>query len=62
MKYEEKFKNELGNDIFISVEEKDIAGVPGIFISMEGPDSKTENHITRAEAKVLLQKLGEILK
>lgn len=51
------FTNELGNQITIEVVEKVINGVDGILICIEGPTSQTEFHVTRAEAKVLLEHL-----
>lgn len=56
-----KFINELGNEISVSVSEKEIDGVEGILISIEGPTSSTEVHVTKEEAKVILQELSKIL-
>lgn len=66
------FTNELGNTITLSVVEKPIDGVqfstkrhmkhlPGVLISMEGPTSLSENHITRMEAEVLFEQLRRAL-
>lgn len=63
MNYSEKvFTNELGNQIKIDVSEKEIEGVGGIFIEIEGPTSSTELHITKEEARVLYDELGVLLK
>ncbi len=56
-----KFINELGNEITVNVSEKPINDVGGVLIYMEGPTSVTENHITRAEAEILLEELKEVL-
>jgi hypothetical protein len=51
------FKNERGNQIGIMVIDQVINGVDGVLISIEGPNSKTEAHITRVEAQILLEEL-----
>jgi hypothetical protein len=51
------FSNELGNTITVQVQEQVINGIDGVFITIEGPTSKTDLHITRAEAKVLFEQL-----
>lgn len=56
------FINELGNQIPIEATEKVINGVDGIFITIEGPNSKTEMHITRREAGVLTDLLNELMR
>ena len=56
------FTNELGNQVTVDVAEKVINGVDGILIRMEGPTSRTENEITRMEAKVLFDQLKEVLR
>ena len=56
------FKNELGNEIEIQVSEKDIDTAEGILLSIAGPTSDTEIHITRLEAEVLHEELGKALK
>ena len=55
------FPNELGNQITVQVAEKVINGVDGVSISIVGPTSDTEVHITRLEAKVLLEQLSTVL-
>ncbi|HEY0011202.1 MAG TPA: hypothetical protein VGB97_04860 [Candidatus Paceibacterota bacterium] len=55
------FTNELGNKIIIETVEKVINGIDGILICIEGPASKTEIHVTRMEAKVLLDQLNSVL-
>ncbi len=52
------FKNELGNTITVQAAEKAISGVDGILFSIEGPTSKTELHVTREEAKALIEELA----
>ena len=56
-----KFINELGNEIVVSVKDKSIEGVDGILISISGPTSSTEVHVTKEEAKVILQELSSVL-
>ncbi len=56
------FINEVGNKISVEVTEQVINGVDGILIAIEGPTSQTEIHITRMEAKILLEQLGDLLK
>lgn len=53
------FLNELGNSIEISITEKDIEGIEGVVISIEGPNSQIENHVTKLEAEKLLEVLSE---
>ena len=55
------FSNELGNQITIDVSEKEISGVGGVSLSLVGPTSDTEIHITRLEAEVLLEQLSILL-
>lgn len=57
-----RFTNELGNEITMDTAEKVINGIDGVLIDIEGPTSKTEVHITRMEAKVLLEQLEGLLK
>lgn len=52
-----RFINELGNNISISVRDKG----DHIRIYMKGPDSETENIITRKEVRVLKKLLNKIL-
>lgn len=52
------FKNELGNTITVRTADKTISGVDGILFSIEGPTSKTELHVTREEAKVIIEELA----
>ncbi len=58
----ELFTNELGNSIEVEVSKKEIEGVDGVLIYISGPTSLTENHVTRKEAEVIYEQLGEILK
>lgn len=55
------FVNELGNEIKLSVSEKEVDNVSGVLVSIAGPSSDTEVHITKEEAKVLLRELQEVL-
>lgn len=55
------FTNELGNEIEITVEPREIDGVDGVWIDMIGPTSEHENHITRQEAEVVYAELGKLL-
>jgi len=56
-----EFINELGNTIKLHVSKKDIEGVDGVLMHIEGPTSDTDVHITRKEAEVLYEELGKIL-
>lgn len=55
------FYNELGNAIEIRVEDKEIDSVRGVLLTIIGPTSDTEVHITRQEAEVLFEQLGLVL-
>ena len=55
------FINELGNQITVDVVEKEIDGVGGVMITIEGPTSTSENHVTTAEAKELSEQLVKLL-
>jgi hypothetical protein len=55
-----RFTNERGNVISITAIEKDIEGHPGVFITIEGPDSTATLHITQQEAEVLLRELMHV--
>lgn len=55
------FTNELGNEIEVSVTEKEIDGVDGVLIFIAGPTSDTENHVTRMEAEIIYRELGKVL-
>lgn len=61
MKLAKHFRNELGHDIDIQVEKRELAGVDGILISIAGPDSDTDVHITKVEAQVLYETLASVL-
>ena len=56
------FINELGNRINVEVKTQDIDSYPGVLITIEGPTSISENHITRKEAEVLYERLGKALR
>ncbi|OGG60013.1 hypothetical protein A3C89_03865 [Candidatus Kaiserbacteria bacterium RIFCSPHIGHO2_02_FULL_50_50] len=58
---QKNFTNELGNAITVEVSAKEIEGVPGVLLYIEGPTSLTENHITRKEAEVIYEALGNLL-
>lgn len=53
--------NEFGNTIEMSVQELPIDGQQGIRMSMRGPRSTAENHMTRQEAEALHELLGAAL-
>ncbi len=55
------FSNELGNQVVVLVEDKELDGVKGILVSIEGPDSDMTSHITREEAVELHKALGDFL-
>ncbi len=53
--------NELGNTISLSVEQKEIAGIDGVNIAIEGPSSETTLHVTRMEAEMLVEQITKCL-
>lgn len=55
------FRNEVGHDVTVEVDKKEVAGVECIDIAMAGPDSDTEWEITKVEAQVLYEMLGKAL-
>lgn len=61
-KSEETFINELGNEIQILVEGKEVDEVPGVAITLHGPNSTSEQFITKTEAEKLQAHLGNILR
>jgi hypothetical protein len=60
--YSRQFINELGNSVNVLVSDEERHGVKGIRIYIAGPDSDTENFITRQEAVELLEGLSKIMK
>jgi hypothetical protein len=60
--YSRQFINELGNSINVLVSDEERHGVKGIRIYIAGPDSDTENFVTRQEAVELLEGLSKIMK
>ena len=60
-RFETQFINELGNQIQISIEDFGCGSADQLTINMIGPNSETENTITRMEAVVLHQLLGDYL-
>jgi hypothetical protein len=60
--YSRHFTNELGNSISIQVSDEIRHNVKGIRIYIAGPDSDTENFVTRQEAVELLEGLSKIMK
>lgn len=56
-----EFQNELENAITVDVSAKDIDGIDGILIHIEGPTSETDNHVTRLEAEMIFQELEKAL-
>lgn len=59
--FRKRFENELGHTISLHVDPKEIGDVLGILISISGPTSLAENHITLAEAQVMHELLGAVL-
>lgn len=55
------FRNEIGNDITLSVQKKRMGEAEGILISVTCPDSAEELHVTNAEAQELYRALGSTL-
>ena len=55
------FTNELGNDIEIEIKDFGCGSANQLTISIIGPNSETENIITRMEAEYLHQLLGQYL-
>jgi hypothetical protein len=60
--YSRQFINELGNSISVQVSDEMRHGIKGVRIYIAGPDSDTENFITRQEAVEVLEGLSKILK
>jgi hypothetical protein len=56
--FESQFVNELGNPIRARVDD---SGENGVLVTLEGPDSISENDITRLEAEHLFLRLGQFL-
>jgi hypothetical protein len=59
--FKKEFVNELGNTIQVQVESKEIASVPGVMISISGPSSSTENHVTWSEVEIIYEQLKLLL-
>ena len=55
------FTNELGNDIEIDIKDFGCGSANQLTISIIGPNSETENTITRMEAEELHRLLGNYL-
>lgn len=55
------FRNEVGHDVTIQIEKKEVAGVEALDISMTGPDSQTEWEVSKGEAQALYELLGKVL-
>jgi hypothetical protein len=60
--YSRQFSNELGNTIIVQVSDEVRHGVKGIRLYIAGPDSDSENFITRQEAVEVLEGLSKIMK
>ncbi len=60
--YSRQFINELGNSVFVQVSDEERLGIKGIRIYIAGPDSDTENFVTRQEAVELLEGLSKLMK
>ncbi len=56
-----QFINELGSEIDVEVSKKDINDIEGVLISISGPTSDTEVHVTRQEALVIYDRLGLVV-
>ena len=59
--YHSHFVNELGNDIEIEIKDFECGSANQLTISIIGPNSETENTITRMEAVELHRLLGDYL-
>lgn len=57
-----RFKNELENEIEITILPERTDGISYANIRIAGPDSETMNRITREEAEMLSHELQEFLK
>jgi ribosome maturation factor RimP len=55
------FENEIGNQIEIKVAEETIEDVAGILVTITGPDSTIDMHVTRLEAEILFEQLNQVL-
>jgi hypothetical protein len=55
------FRNEVGHDITIDIQEKKGADVDVVLMSMAGPDSDTQWEVTKGEAQALYEILGKVL-
>lgn len=60
--YSRRFTNERGETVIVHASEKDAQGVSGILLSVAGPDSETELHITKQEAVEVLEALNKLMK
>ena len=60
--YSRQFINEQGNSVFVQVSDEERFGVKGIRIYIAGPETDTENFVTRQEAVELLEGLSKLMK
>ena len=60
--YSKQMVNEIGNSVTVHVSEKDISGVRGVLLSIIGPSSETDIHVTRLEAEAMRDQLILLLK
>ena len=60
--YSRQFINEQGNSVFVQVSDEERFGVKGILIYIAGPETDTENFVTRQEAVELLEGLSKLMK
>ncbi len=60
--YSRHFTNELGNSVTVVVSDEIRQNVKGIRIYISGPESETENFVTREEAVELMEGLSKIMK
>lgn len=59
--YTRRFTNELGNEIVLQVKDDLHQKVPSVSIYIAGPDSETENIVTKQEAIEILEGLYKVL-
>jgi hypothetical protein len=60
--YSRQFINERGDSTFVQVSDEERLGTKGIRIYIAGPDTDTENFVTRQEAVELLEGLSKLMK
>lgn len=60
--HSQRMTNELGETVIIHANEKDKDGVPGLLLSVTGPDEEQELHVTRKEAVEVLDALSKLMR